>query len=67
MIVMNPGGAKSGTDTPDSVSDVVAMEMDELFALVEEEGSGQQKQDALKRWVRFEVIWALPSADYIVT
>jgi hypothetical protein len=48
-IVMNPGGPKSGTGTPHSVSTVVATETDELLRIAREEGKfGKRKQTSLK-------------------
>jgi hypothetical protein len=48
---MNPGGPKSGSDTPHSVSDVVNMETDELLVVAEDAGFGLRKQEALKSLV----------------
>ena len=52
MVVMNPGGPKSGRGTPHSVSDIVNMEMDKLLAVAEGTGFGVQKQEALKCLVK---------------
>ena len=46
--VMNPGGRKSGSGTPYSVSDTISMEIDTLLALAAEQGFGNRKQAALK-------------------
>jgi len=46
--VMNPGGPKSRSSTPHSVSD---METDELLAVAEDAGFGGRKQEALKSLV----------------
>jgi hypothetical protein len=51
MVVLNPGGPKSGSGTPRSVSDIVNMETDELLTVAETEGSGVRKQEALKSLV----------------
>jgi hypothetical protein len=51
MVVLNPGGPKSGGGTPHSVSDIVNMETDELLAVAETEGFGVRKQVALKTLV----------------
>jgi hypothetical protein len=64
MVVMNPGGPKSGSGTPRSVSDIVNMETDELLA-VAEAGFGGRKQAALKSLVCSKVIQPLPSAHNI--
>ena len=54
---MNPGGRKSGLDTPHSVSDVVEMETEELLRLATEEGKfGVRKQEALTILVRSEIL-----------
>jgi len=45
---MNPGGHKSGSGTPYSVSEFVGLETDELMKLMKEEGFGTRKQAALK-------------------
>ena len=45
---MNPGGRKSGTGTPYSVSEAISLETDELLKIAAEEGSGKRKQAALK-------------------
>ena len=55
-VVINPGGRKSGSGTPFSVSDTVGMETDELLKVAAEEGFGQRKQGALKALVRCDVI-----------
>jgi hypothetical protein len=49
-IVMIPGG-KSGSGTPYSVSEFVALETDELMKLIKEEGFGTWKQNSLKALV----------------
>jgi hypothetical protein len=57
VVVMKPGGRKSGVGTPFSVSDVVRMETTELLRLATEEGDfGATKQEALKVLVRPEVL-----------
>jgi hypothetical protein len=48
MVVLNPGGPKSGSGTPPSVSDIVNMETDELLTVAKTEGFGVRKQEALK-------------------
>ena len=44
---MNPGGRKSGSGTPYSISDTISMETDTLLGLAEQ-GFGNRKQAALK-------------------
>jgi hypothetical protein len=56
MAVMNPGGRKSASGTPFSVSDTVRLETDQLLQLAAEEGFGQRKQAALKTLVRCRVV-----------
>jgi hypothetical protein len=56
MIVMNPGGPKSGSGTPFSVSEVIAMETDQLLRIANEGGFGKRKQQALKALVRSYII-----------
>ena len=51
IIVLNPGGAKSGVGTPYSVGEIISMETDELLAVANQAGLGAQKQEALKRLV----------------
>ncbi len=46
--VMNPGGRKSGTGTPFSVSEAISMETDELLKIAAEAKFGFRKQAALK-------------------
>ena len=46
--VMNPGGRKSGSSTPFSVSDAISMETDTLLEIVTQEGFGIRKQMGLK-------------------
>ena len=46
--VMNPGGRKSGTGTPFSVSEAISMETDELLQIATEANFGHRKQAALK-------------------
>ena len=41
--VMNPGGRKSGSDTPFSVSDAISMEADILLEIATQEGFGIRK------------------------
>ena len=72
---MNPGGHKSGSGTPYSVSEFVGLETDELMKLMKEEGFGTRKQAALKALVRtelfyetnFEILIALRSSYSNVT
>ena len=56
FIVLNPGRAKSGVGTPDSVSEIMSMETDELLAVANQAGFGARKQEALKRLVRPNII-----------
>ena len=62
MVVMNPGGRRSGAGTPHLVSDIVNMETDELLAVTKGTGFGVRKQEALKCLVRPKVIQPRPSA-----
>jgi len=46
---VNPGGPKSATGTPHSVTDMISKETDELLQSINEEGEyGKRKQNALK-------------------
>ena len=65
MAGMNPGGPKSGSGTPHSVSDIINMETDELLAEAEVAGFRVRKQAALKSLVRSKVIQPLRSAHTI--
>jgi hypothetical protein len=56
IIVLNPGGARSGLGTPYSVSEMISMETEDLLAVASQEGFGTRKQEALKRLVRRNVI-----------
>jgi hypothetical protein len=51
MVVLNPGGPKSGGGTPHSVSDIVHIETDKLLAVAETEGFGVRGQVALQTLV----------------
>jgi len=56
-IVANPGGRKSGTGTPFSVSELVGAETDRLIQMAtDEKGYGVRKQVILKELVCGEVI-----------
>jgi hypothetical protein len=56
-VVANPGGHKSGTGTPSSVSELVGAETDRLIQMAKDEkGYGVRKQVILKELVRGEVI-----------
>jgi hypothetical protein len=46
-LVMNPGGCKSGTGTPYSVSEAILLETDKLLRIAAEEDFGKRKQAAL--------------------
>jgi hypothetical protein len=61
VIVMNPGGPRSATGTPFSVTDVVSMETEGLLRSIEAGGGeesryGKRKQEVLKTLVRREVV-----------
>jgi len=48
---MNPGGRKSASGTPFSVSDIIAEETEELLQIVASEEPGKRKQTVLKALV----------------
>ena len=51
VLVMNPGGRKSASGTPFSVSDIIAEETEELLQIVASEEPGKRKQTVLKALV----------------
>jgi hypothetical protein len=55
-IVMNPGGRKSGSATPFSVSDAIGMETDKLMELAAGDNFRKWNQGALKALVWFEIV-----------
>src|SRR6267143_963751 len=58
VLVMNPGGRKSGTGTQFSVIELIDKKIDELLELAEEDRSfGKRKQETLKALVRDTSMW----------
>ena len=49
---MNPGGRRSGSETPFSVSEMIGMDTDRLLLAAASEGFGIWKPEALKALVR---------------
>jgi len=58
VLVFNPGGRKSGTDTEFSVSELVDTQTKELLELAEADGNfGKRKQETLKALVGDTLMW----------